>query len=122
MTAKTSDQNAPPTGLHAFSLLAIKRRLSPIVKESVWTLLADVGELWSPRGIRERDVPERALCTEQAFDQALGQFLERVPGAEGALADHRAVQDENSRGQAAVDRATEDYKRRMGFNPSGGAK
>lgn len=122
MTAKTPDKNAPPIGLQAFSLLAIKRRLSPVVKESVWALLADRGELWSTRGMRERDVPERTLCTEQAFDSALGQFLERVPGAAGALADHRAVHDENSRGQAAVDRATDDYKQRMGFNPSDGAK
>ena len=116
MSKKTTpDVDQPPIGLSAFSSLAIRRRLTPIVQESVYALLVERRAVWSVRGQRGGTNIGTALCTEQAFDTALAAFLERVPGVAGALADQHAVHDVNARGQARVDQATADYKRRMGY-------
>jgi hypothetical protein len=112
-TRKTPDK--PPSGLMAFSHLSLRRRLTPIVRESVFAALAEAGELWNLRGERTRFGLDHSLTTEAAFDEALSAFLERVPGVAGALDDQHAVHDANARGQARVDQATAAYRERMGY-------
>ena len=96
--ANTTTPHARPIGLQAFESLAIRRRLTPMIRESIRALLAERGQLWNVRGEQGGN-----LCTEEAFDTILGQFLERVPEAAAVLADNRAIERARARQQASID-------------------
>jgi hypothetical protein len=114
MPADTPDQSstALPSDVTDISVLRQMLAVPASIHESVAVRLSERGRLFAFRnGVRP------TLAGQADYLAALSEFCDTVPGAAGALAANRAIQQAKAREQGPVDQAIRETERQKGKQP-----